>query len=166
MIKIGRPSIYTPELAKTICDRMAEGESLRSICKDEDMPNRSTIFLWQLAKPEFSDQYAEARQQCLEHWTHEIIDISDGVDLTDGLDSNSQVMRDRLRVDSRKWIMSKLAPKKFGDSKQVNVAVGGEISHIHKTDAQILEELESSRERRRKRVELRKLKLRDSTPPR
>jgi hypothetical protein len=42
----GRPSIYTPELAAEICTRLCDPRSLRSVCEDPDMPDRSTVLYW------------------------------------------------------------------------------------------------------------------------
>lgn len=106
---MARPTDYTPELATKICKRIAGGESLRSICSDEEMPNRSTIHLWILdpAKKEFSDQYELACNTRAENMFDELEAIADN---TDG-----DVQRDRLRVDTRKWYLSKVLPKKYGE---------------------------------------------------
>lgn len=119
---MGRPSDYTPEIAKVICARLADGQSLRAICADADMPHRSTVHDWVVANKEFADQYARAREvqadtlfdQCLE-----IADESKG-DMTvdeDGKEVVNQeaIQRARLRVDTRKWMAGKLRPKAYGD---------------------------------------------------
>jgi hypothetical protein len=143
--KVGRPSTYTPELAMTICHRLAGGESLRQICADPDMPSKSTVMLWVLNNEDFSDQYARAREMLMEHWSEEIVDIADdgSNDYVDRLNSEGQVVgeavnhehinRSRLRVDTRKWLMSKLAPKRYGDRIQTEVTGkdGGPIEYSH-----------------------------------
>jgi len=111
--KIGRPSDFTQEIADAICERLAEGESLRKICLADGMPNKATVFRWLVAHPTFSDQYARAREEQAETLADEIVEISDG----DGEASDPQ--RDRLRVDARKWVASKLKPKKYGDKQLV-----------------------------------------------
>ena len=104
----GRPSIYTPEVASEICERMAAGESLRSICRSEDMPKESTVRLWALDNREgFYPQYARAMETRMEGLADEILEIAD--------DKSGDPARDRLRLDSRKWLMSKVAPKRWGD---------------------------------------------------
>jgi hypothetical protein len=113
MAKRGRPTIYTEELVSEIFRRMAEGESAVSICKDPRMPTRSTLFDWASKNKEFSDRYDEARmRQCL-YWVEEIDDIAKG----EGDDEAKQALtaRDRLRVDTRKWMASKVVPKLYGD---------------------------------------------------
>jgi hypothetical protein len=117
--KMGRPSVYSPEKAAALCARIAEGESLRSICKSEDMPGMVTVFSW-LGDPRYEDfrkQYESARQVGLESWADEILDIADepvGSTTTGATDSGA-VQKQRLRVDSRKWLLSKLVPKKYGE---------------------------------------------------
>lgn len=59
---MARPSKYSDELVKTICDRIANGESLRSICKGDNMPSNSTVMLWLKDKPEFQAQYARTKE--------------------------------------------------------------------------------------------------------
>ena len=80
--KIGRPPLYTPELAEEICRRIAEGESLRQICSGDDMPGRETVRTWILndagADPDkpgsgFSGQYARARVSSAESFEDRIL---------------------------------------------------------------------------------------------
>lgn len=112
---MGRPSDFTPEIANEICERLAEGESLRTICLDDDFPDRTTVRRW-LAKgatkdaPEdlvaFRLQYAHARECQAETYAEKIVD--DAMNATDAAIG-------RLRMDALKWAASKLAPKKYGD---------------------------------------------------
>lgn len=127
--KAGRPSKYTEKLAAQICIRLAEGESLRQICRDVDMPCKATVLNWLFdndpAKDGFLDQYVRAREIQAENWADEILEIADDgtndwVEREVGgkaLDPE-HISRSRLRVDSRKWLMSKLLPKKYGDKVQ------------------------------------------------
>jgi hypothetical protein len=125
--KLGRPTIYTPELAARICAELACGKSLRTVCKADDMPGLETIFRWLREKPDFRDQYAHAKNESADALVEEMIDISDDgsndwMEVHDK-DGNSvgwklngeHVQRSRLRVDTRKWIASKLKPKKYGE---------------------------------------------------
>lgn len=136
---MGRPSDFTQEIADAICERIADGESLRSICQGYGMPNRITVFRW-LNDPEresFRNQYARAREEQAEFYAESIVDISDEVEVEATyqgeevkLDlSSAAIARNRLRVDARKWYASKLAPKKFGDFKAVELtgADGGPV---------------------------------------
>ncbi|QMV32665.1 terminase small subunit [Ralstonia phage Heva] len=125
--RVGRPSSYTSELATEICLRIACGESVRSICKDEKMPSQDTIYRWVFHNAEFSEQYARARAMQMESWADEVLGIADdgSNDTYEDEEGNQRtdhdvIARSRLRVDTRKWLMSKLAPKKYGDKVDVN----------------------------------------------
>lgn len=128
---MGRPSEYTVAIADAICEALADGQSLRSICCAEGMPNRATVFRWLAANPEFSDQYARARDTQAEALADEILDIADDgsndwMERRDdqggniGWKENGEAMaRSKLRVDARKWVAAKLLPKKYGDKTLV-----------------------------------------------
>lgn len=103
----GRPTTYTIEIADTVCEQIADGKSMRTICKPDDMPAMSSIFKWLRIHSEFTDQYEKAKLEQAEAFTEEMVDIAD--------DKSGDTQRDRLRVDTRKWIASKLKPKKYGD---------------------------------------------------
>lgn len=121
----GRPSDYTSELADLILDRIAEGESLRAICRDDEMPNRATVFRWLASDAAFSDQYARAREAQAEALFEDMLEIADDSSRDTklvGRDGEERevcdtefVQRAKLRVDTRKWMAGKLAPKKYGE---------------------------------------------------
>ena len=119
--KIGRPSIYTEKLALEICNRLSKGEGIIKICRDDTMPAESIIYNWLLdgKHKQFSENYARAREMQAERMAEEIIEISDAADavIKSGAEkkSGAYAQNQRLRVDSRKWIASKLLPKKYGD---------------------------------------------------
>jgi len=118
---IGRPSSYTEATAEAICERLASGESLRKICASEGMPSQPTVFKWIKDVPDFAKQYASAREAQMEHMAEEILAISDEasgdtiVTETGAKPDSEWIQRSKLRVDTRKWLMSKMAPKKYGD---------------------------------------------------
>ena len=108
----GRPSIFSPELAALICERLAAGETLRAICRDEGMPDERTVRRWALDDVEgFSAQYARAREIGYQGMADALTEIADAKD--------GDPARDRLRVDTRKWLLSKALPKIYGDKQQV-----------------------------------------------
>lgn len=118
----GRPTTYNEETAVKIIERMCEGESLRSICSDEGMPNMSTVILWKSKHEEFSKQYETAMQSRAQHLFDEMLEIADDsskdkiVDENGNERTNTEVVgRSRLRVDTRKWALSKMIPKLYGD---------------------------------------------------
>jgi hypothetical protein len=138
---MGRPSGFTQKLADRICNRIADGESLRSICAGKDMPSRTSVFKWLAARKEFADQYARAREAQADLLAEEIIEIADDTsrdtitkENSDGSEyevANTEwINRSRLRVDARKWMASKLAPKKYGEKVDVNANVTGRIESI------------------------------------
>lgn len=107
MTERGRPSLYTQEVAQTICDQLAQGVSLRKICKPDEMPHEATVRRWVVEDYEgFATQYTRARDIGLDCVADEVFEIAD-----DGTDHQ----RDRLRFDARRWYLSKLAPKRYGD---------------------------------------------------
>jgi hypothetical protein len=121
----GRPSLYSEELATRICERLAAGETLRAICRDDDMPSEPTVRRWALeTESPFSAQYAKAREIGYQGLADEILEISDdGRNDTYLLDEETGakgvdhdvIARSRLRVDTRKWLLSKALPKVYGD---------------------------------------------------
>lgn len=139
----GRPSDYRDGLAELICERIADGESLKSICAEDSMPGRSTVFRWLATHETFRDMYAHAREEQAETLADEIVGISDEVCTTvradkhgtrsDDDEGNTEVVfdatavaRNRLRVDARKWVAAKLKPRKYGDRiQQEHTGPGG-----------------------------------------
>ena len=114
-----RPSIFTDELAADIGRRLSLGESARQICRDDSMPVMSTLMKW-LTEPDkvaFSEQYARARDCQADYYADEIIDIAD--ELGEGVDSNA-VNIAKLRIDSRKWKVARMSPRKYGDKQQID----------------------------------------------
>lgn len=119
MAKMGRPSVYSDELAKEIVERISSGESVRAIGRDKGMPEAKTIYNWLLDedKKEFLQQYSTAIDVRTELLADEIIELADeSVDDIKGDKSDAaRVQARKLQVDSRKWAASKMKPKKYGD---------------------------------------------------
>jgi hypothetical protein len=146
----GRPSTFTPEIAAEICERLAAGESLRSICRDEHMPARSTVAQWHINDVQgFSAQYTHAREMGLDEIADELLDISDDGS-NDWMERNDpdnpgyvlngeHSSRSRLRLDTRKWYLSKLAPKRYGDKQAVELS--GHLALGDMTEDEIRAEL-------------------------
>lgn len=109
----GRPPIYNDDLAKAICRRLANGESLRAICDDKTMPDRGTVLGWVDDIPDFSAMYARARDRQQEAYAE------DGVYIAD---TEPDATRARNRILSRQWYASKLKPKRFGDKLELGGA--------------------------------------------
>lgn len=115
----------TEELFDEVCERMVDGESVRTICKDEHMPSISTFMKILNQDPERSAQYARALQLRADAMFEEILDISDdgtndymlrnADDPTSVVLNGEHVQRSKLRVDSRKWALGRMNPKKYGE---------------------------------------------------
>ena len=132
--KMGRPTKYSPEIAAQLLTRITEGESLRQITRDPDMPGHSTVYEWLLAKPDFADNYARARDEQADTLADEIIAIADEppAEVTDDKGTsrtdNGWVTWQKNRVDARKWVASKLKPKKYGDRQ---IVAGDKENPLH-----------------------------------
>jgi len=120
----GRPTDYTPDKADLICERIADGESVRKICLDDDMPKMATIFRWLAKYDEFREQYTRAREIQAETLFDEMVHIADtpqvgqkSVSKATGLEITEADMIEhrRLQVETRKWVLGKMAPKKYSD---------------------------------------------------
>ena len=128
-----RSHFCTQKLADEICRRLAEGESLRSIARTPGFPSESRIRDWSLdATRPFCAQYARARAAGYHKLADELLEIADDaerdiIEREDGslAADHQNVQRARLRVDTRKWILSKMLPKVYGDKFQVG-GDGGE----------------------------------------
>lgn len=132
---LGRPSIYTVELADEILRRLAAGHTLREICRSEGMPDESTVREWSRLRPEFSPRYAQAREDGYNVMAEEVLSIADD-GTNDWMErqrkdgsvetvlNGEHVQRSRLRFDARRWLLSKALPKIYGDRLE-HVGAGG-----------------------------------------
>lgn len=112
-------TIYTQEIADRMCEQLAEGASLRTVCLQEGMPSKATVFRWLRLYPDFADNYSRAKQESADALVEDMLDIAD--DRADDPQSR------RVRVDTRKWIASKMKPKKYGDKLDVDANVNGKM---------------------------------------
>lgn len=104
---MSKRSSYTQEVADKMCDLLSDGISLRKVCERDDMPSKVTVLTWLRTNPVFLTQYARAKEEAADALVDDMLSIADGVDE----DAQSR----RVRVDTRKWIASKLKAKKYGD---------------------------------------------------
>jgi len=123
--KHGRPTKFTQELADTICERIANGETLRAICREIGfLP--STVIMWTIQNKTFFEQYTQARLKQADAYADMILD--------EAFNSHDAQIG-RLRVDALKWVASKLAPKRYGDkveveqtgTQKIRVIMGGDV---------------------------------------
>lgn len=115
----GRPTKYTQKLADKICEELALGKSMRTVCKGEDMPAISSVFKWLREIKGFSEQYDTAKKESSEALNEILLDLGDdAIALSQSVDSkasNAVVQAVKLKADNMKWYMSKMKPKKYGD---------------------------------------------------
>jgi hypothetical protein len=107
-------------MGNLICDKLTEGVSLRKLCKSDKFPNASTVYVWLDRFPSFAEQYTRAREAATEDMLEDILEIAD--------DPQVEVQDKRVRIDTRKWIMGKLKPKKYGDTGQKEKDKADEIA--------------------------------------
>jgi hypothetical protein len=122
--------MFNQEKADAICARLAEGESLRAICRDDGMPSAPTVILWVRTNKPFAEQYATARETGYQLLADQLLEIADDSSRDTYVDDNGNtrtdtevVARSRLRLDTRKWMLSKMLPKVYGDK----VELGGSL---------------------------------------
>ena len=134
---MSEPVPFSDEIAERICAEIAEGRSLRSVCLEDWAPNQRTVFRW-LADDDreaFRQQYARAREAQADAIFDEIIDISDDGSndwmerrredgSVDEVLNHEHISRSKLRVDARKWMAGKLAPKKYGEKLDLTSSDG------------------------------------------
>lgn len=125
--KGGRPTKYTEKLADVICSLLAEGKSMRTVCAMDGMPAMSTVFEWLRKHEKFQEQYARAKEESADALIDEMVDIADQAEtiVRKGAEkkSGAYAQTQKLRIDTRKWIASKLKPKKYGD--KLDLTSGG-----------------------------------------
>jgi hypothetical protein len=130
MPKSNRPSKLPPELAIDICRRLADGENLRAICRDEGLPNERTVRRWALEDEEFAPQYEKARRIGYHSLFDQMQEIADTPQIgtktiTKANGEIQTIVGDmiehrRLQVDTRKWMFAKALPKIYGDKLEVD----------------------------------------------
>jgi hypothetical protein len=110
--KPGRPTIFTQELGDKICAAIADNKSLRRICEAKNMPCKATVFNWLRddAHQTFVDQYTRACEERGHSMAEETLEIADAK-----VNGSVGVQRNRLRVETRKWLCAKLHPKVYSE---------------------------------------------------
>ncbi len=120
MKKENTPIAFSEELADQIICMVMDAKSMREICVGPKMPSKRTLLNW-LADPlkaEFTNRYAQAKRLMADDLFDEILDLADNEPATTQLD----LERLRIKIDARKWMASKLLPKKYGNFKAVEIS--------------------------------------------
>lgn len=136
----GRPTDYNEAMATEILRRLAEGETVSEICRDEDMPNKSSVFLWSSIHKEFSDRYLVALKGVGQIKVDKIPEVIE--DMKKGL---TDPAIGKLEIDALKWMAGKFYPRMYGDkqiveSKNENVNVNVDLP-ITDADREILKRI-------------------------
>jgi hypothetical protein len=111
---------FDAEYAAAICRQIAEGKTLTAICRegqeaDPTFPSRGLVVDWTLRYPEFAQEYNLARRKQLFAYVDEIIDIADNTPVIPG-----RTHQQKLRIEARQWVLTKLNPEIFGDKLTIN----------------------------------------------
>lgn len=140
--KTGRPARTDPpkrDKVPEILRRIASGQSLREICRDENMPSREAFFEWLDQDKDLRRKYREATRRRADALFDEMFEIADDA-RNDWLERQTKsgetyevlnreaVMRSALRVDLRKWALVRMNPKRYGD--KVDLKHGGRVKVI------------------------------------
>lgn len=108
--------MFSPELVEKICDRIADGESLRKVCETKGMPHRITFLRWMSRHPEAAKVYALAREMQADALEEDMADIEDKT-----LSGKVDPVAARTVLSSKQWRAAKLAPKKYGEKLDMHV---------------------------------------------
>jgi hypothetical protein len=125
--------MYSQEKADAICARMAEGESLRSVCRSQGMPSMSTVMRWLEADEKFREQYARAMDMRADVKFDELDDVSEDAVMAE---TAIKVAGLRLKADNIKWQLGKMAPKKYGE--KLDLTHGGQLTVYSKVERTIV----------------------------
>lgn len=128
----GRPTIYTPELANLICDRVASCiTGLNELCKAyDDMPSPDTIYQWRHRYKEFSESYLRAREHQAHFLAEQVKDIAEETkdyifeDKEGALRIDSGIVAlQKFRMTANTWLASRIKPSIYGDKQHVETTV-------------------------------------------
>lgn len=125
---MGRPTDYSPELAAKLCKQLALGNSLRAVCRADDMPDISTIYDWFIKYPDFTKQYEKACQDRVEAQHEDLNEISDEAlqyAKTNEINVQAVMTAYKLKADNMKWSMARMKPKKYGDKLDLDHTTNG-----------------------------------------
>jgi hypothetical protein len=141
--------LYSDALARLICEQLMGGKSLKEICEDNRMPAIRSVTRW-LADPrlsEFREMYYFARRVQAEIRIDEIFSIADDTskdwkpkydkdgEWIEDVPDNEAIQRSRVRIDVRKWYASRLVPRIYGERKEIDLDVTGDLAELLKAAA-------------------------------
>ncbi|MFW0778450.1 MAG: hypothetical protein ACN2B6_12115 [Rickettsiales bacterium] len=133
---LGRPTDYNEDTTAELCARIALGNSLRSVCKSDDMPAIATVYKWFAKYPDFVEQYARAKEDSADSDADRIEEIAEKV-----LDGEYEPAQARTAIDAYKWTAGKKRPRRYGDKIQTEHS--GSVGYTDMTDEQLNNKLQS-----------------------
>lgn len=113
---MARPTLKTPKIIESICERLAKGEPLARICEDDAMPSFNTVWRWENEDEEFRKVSTRAREIGTHHIADDCLKISD--------DPKLDAQDKRIRIDTRLRLIGKWNARRYGD--KIDVTSGGE----------------------------------------
>ena len=113
---------YSPELAAKFCAAIADGGTLRSVCKKDSMPSKATVFRWLAEHDEFQKMYETATDERTDIMIDEIVDIADNCKA----DADS-IRKAKLRIHARVEQAQRMKPRKYGRQLQLTGEGGGAV---------------------------------------
>ncbi len=132
----GRPSVYSEAVAIEICERLADGESLRQICQSEHLPGRNTVLAWLQddSKPGFRAKYARARQMQADFMDDKILEVAEKAERGE-IDPHAA----RVAIGAYQWRASKLRPDVYGDRAAIDFKFSGSTREMTPEQVVVLE---------------------------
>jgi hypothetical protein len=111
-----KPERDKEAICQAVLQGMRDGLSAFKACQAAGVP-QSTFNLWVDSDAKLAESYAHAREDLIERIASEVMELSDSEvpETGDGKRDWQAIQQRKLQVDSRKWLLSKLAPKKYGD---------------------------------------------------
>ena len=118
------------KISAAVLDEMRSGLSAYKACKAAGVP-QSTFSRWCDDDATLAESYARAREDLIERMAEEVLNLSDQEvpETGDGKKDWQAVQKHRLQVDSRKWLLSKLAPRKYGEKLEVSGDAASPLVH-------------------------------------
>lgn len=129
---MGRRTKYTAEIARQICERLSEGETLKSICRDEKMPGWRTVYDWMERHKEFAASIARARELGFDAIAEEALQIANTPEIGEETEDDGEKIKTKradmlghrkLQVWTRLQLLAKWSPGKYGDRRIVDMTV-------------------------------------------
>ena len=103
---------HAPEVWERLLVRLGDGESLRAITRDKDMPSQPSVYERIDTEPAFAEQYRRARARQADSIAEKALDEAEQAD---------DPAKGRLAFDARRWFAGKVAPKKWGERQAIDV---------------------------------------------